>query len=422
MSTPTGVVTAVRWSELCPWLILVRAARAALFVRMILLATIGVWITQAGWSAIEGAFVGDRDDVPRLARLTDHATYPLATDDDDLELDLDVLRISRQPFAEVESSAWAGPLVRGWAWAIQPLVGLLDAVGWRSITALVLAGIWVMAAWAVVGGAMARTAALYLTRDELLGPVAALRAGVGGAASTFAAPAFCFAVILLFALLLAAAGFLMRLSLLAFLGAVLWPLALLVGVALTVFSLGLLLGWPFMWSTVAAERTDAFDAVSRGYAFVFQRPLHLAFFVLVATAIGVLAQTAVNVVALGAHEVTRAAVRAGMGDDANYVLYDGPLPINRPTLAPATVKMVRFWNATLVSLATAFPLAYLWPAAMGIYLLQRRLIDSTELGEVALDEAPPTEGVPSLTRDAATSVPAVQPAAPQPVPAPSPTP
>ena len=30
-----------------------------------------------------------------------------------------------------------------------------------------------------------------------------------------------------------------------------------------------------MWSTIAAERTDAFDAVSRGYAYAFQRPLHL---------------------------------------------------------------------------------------------------------------------------------------------------
>ena len=50
--------------------------------------------------------------------------------------------------------------------------------------------------------------------------------------------------------------------------------------------LGLLFGWPLMWATISAEGTDSFDALSRSYAYVFQRPLHYLFYALVAGVIG----------------------------------------------------------------------------------------------------------------------------------------
>jgi hypothetical protein len=44
---------------------------------------------------------------------------------------------------------------------------------------------------------------------------------------------------------------------------------------------------------------------------------------------------------------------------------------------------------------------------MGIYLLQRRLIDSTELGEVSLEEGAPESGLTPLVTDPTTGVPMV---------------
>ena len=73
---------------------------------------------------------------------------------------------------------------------------------------------------------------------------------------------------------------------------------------------------------------------------------------------------------------------------------------------------MRFWSGGLWAIAAAFPMAYLFPAATGIYLLLRRLIDSTELGEVALEEGEPEQGLPPLVTDPVTGVPKVQPAAP----------
>jgi hypothetical protein len=405
MSTQPGVVTAVRWSELCPWLLLVKALRVAVLVRVLLLAVAGVWATQWGWWAIEGALLPEG--VRPLTSITERAGPPGAG-----------IQIEIQPYDVVRENVWLGPFVHGWAWLIQPLTHLPFSPSWGVAFCFTLEGVWVMAVWALFGGAIARIAALYLTRGEMLGPFAALKAATLKWPSTFFAPSFCFAILSVFALLLIFVGLLIRVGFLALLMGLVWPIVIVLGVVGAVLAIGLLLGWPFMWSTVAAERSDAFDAVSRGYAFAFQRPLHLAFFVAVATLLGVLAQAALNVMAEASLSAVRAGVRVGAGDQAASQLLRGPelIPEAQPHgLAAGGSKLIRFWNGALASVATSFPVAYLWPAAMGIYLLLRRLIDSTELGEVAFDEGPPSRGLPPLHRDPATGVPTTKSPAAAPV-------
>jgi hypothetical protein len=424
MSTTPGVVTAVRWTELFPWLILVRAARVALFIRVIVLAAAGVLLTQAGWSAIEGAMLPSEGVAP-LARLTEPVT-PL-------------MPPQFLGYEAIDKYEWAGPLVRGWAWAIQPLTRLAHAEGLGAGAAFLLAGVWVMVVWALVGGAIARIAAIYLARGELIGPVAALQSSAQSWISTFSAPAFSFGVIAMFVVLLVCVGFLIRLTILAFLAALLWPVALVVGIAIAIFSIGLAVGWPLMWATTATERTDSFDAVSRGYAYVYQRPLHLVCFVAAATGLGLLAQAAVSLVVDASLAATRGAVEVGAGEEyaaqlfyPTAVVTPAPLPAvaaipgvgatppadaaeaaaaeGPGMLARAAGKSIRFWSAALASLAAAFPMAYLFPSAVGIYMLLRRLIDSTEMTEVTLEESEPEQGLPPLASDPVTGVPMMRPA------------
>jgi hypothetical protein len=399
MSTQPGVVTAVRWSELCPWLLLIKALRVTVLVRVLLLAVAGMWVTQWGWWTIEGAFLPDGE--RPLTSITEPAGSPGVG-----------IQIDIQPYNVMRENVWLGPLVHGWAWLIQPLTNLPFATSGGAAFCFALEGVWVMAVWALFGGAIARIAALYLTRGEMLGPFAALKAATVKWPSTFAAPSFCFAILSVFALLLIFVGLLIRVGFLAFLAGLVWPMVIALGVVVAVLAIGLLLGWPFMWSTVAAERSDAFDAVSRGYAFAFQRPLHLAFFVAVATLLGVLAQAAVNVVVEGSLQTIHSAMRLGAGDENEALLLrDAQVPLEQRArgFAGAGGRLMRFWNEALESVARSFPVAYLWPAAMGIYLLLRRLIDSTELGEVAFDEGPPSRGLPPLHRDPTTGVPTTKP-------------
>ncbi|HYO23787.1 MAG TPA: hypothetical protein VEQ85_02460 [Lacipirellulaceae bacterium] len=408
MSTLPGVVTAVRWTELCPWLLLVRAARAALLVRVLVLAALGVWATQWGWRAIERAVLdeapSDGVQVAALARLSNNPPAPLLADSPGMPA------AAVEPFELVDDRPWAGPLVRGWAWALQPLTRLAAAPTPRAAVAFTLAGIWVMAVWALAGGAIGRIAALYLARGEMLGPLAALRAAASKWFSTMGAPAICFGALAALVAMLVVVGFVIRANVLALLAGLAWPAVIVLAVAIALLALGLLVGWPLMWSTVAAERSDAFDAISRGYGFTYQRPLHLVFFILVATVLGLLAQTLVTLLVEGALQSIEWGVRAGAGEEqAAMLLYDGPRPDGGSpgALNNAASGLIRFWNAALASLATAFPMAYLWPAAMAIYLLLRRLIDSTELGEVQFDEGPAGHGLPPLVKSPTTGIPAV---------------
>ena len=61
MSHLRSTVAAISWTAIFPWLILVRAARVALMVRVILLAVVGVALTQGGWAIIDGLTI-PRDD------------------------------------------------------------------------------------------------------------------------------------------------------------------------------------------------------------------------------------------------------------------------------------------------------------------------------------------------------------------------
>jgi hypothetical protein len=292
---------------------------------------------------------------------------------------------------------------------------MFRAGSFRRWFGLLLDGAWTIAVWALFGGAIARIAALYLARGETIGPIAALKSAAFRWPSTAGAPTFGLIALFIVALPLMFAGLMMRLDFLAIVLALVWFLLILLGLAVAIVGIGLAFGWPLMASTVAVERTDAFDGISRGYAYVYQRPLHLVFYIAVAGLLGLLAQTAVNLIVDSTLDATKWAVSTGAGAERIAELYrDYPADddsMGQPELRAA--RIIRFWNRGFASIAASFPMAYLWPAAVGIYLLMRRHIDSTDVGEITFDEGDPERGLPTLVSNPATGVPRVaEPATP----------
>src|SRR5262249_40031106 len=147
---------------------------------------------------------------------------------------------------------------------------------------LLLCGLWAVAVWALFGGAITRIAAMKLGREESVSTVEALRFARKKWASYFAAPLFPMLGVLLALIPMALAGLLLRLPVATFLLGLFWPLMLIGGVIMAIFLLGLLFGWPLMWSTISTEGNDSFDALSRSYSYVFQRPLQYLFYAAVA--------------------------------------------------------------------------------------------------------------------------------------------
>ncbi len=378
LAHPDGVLHEIRWKEICPWLILVKALRVTLLIRVLVLATIGVMLTQWGDAAIDRVFPGE---MSSLSRTTKTAIASQFTQFNPV--------IDQQPKGDTLLRPQTGAFLQGWRWVTKPFWLLANReLAWQSSLILLLHGFWTIVVWAVFGGAIARIAALYLTRDETLGPLVALRDAATVWLGTTGAPLITLLAAIGLAVPLVLLGTLLRLNSLAVVAGLLWCFVLAWGLMLAVVLVGLFFGWPLMWSCLGVERSDAFDGVSRCYAYVYQRPLQLAFYVLVAMLLAFLGEAVVYVFASATVALSEWALSWGTG---NARLAD-LLSVDSSLLAS---RAINGWKWGLESLVAAYPLACLWPMAVGIYLLLRRHVDGTEMDEVTL-----SDGLRSLpTRD-----------------------
>jgi hypothetical protein len=164
---------------------------------------------------------------------------------------------------------------------------------------------------AFFGPAICRTVAVQSARGESL----PLRRSVGFACEKYGASVsavlFPIAVVLGVAVLLWAGGLVTAIPFLGpILAGVTYGLALLAGLAIALALLGLVLGGHLLWPTIAVEASDMFDSVSRAMGYLGTRAWNLAFYALVLLLYGGVAFGMMRVVALlllkSAHSVTDA--------------------------------------------------------------------------------------------------------------------
>jgi hypothetical protein len=200
-----------------------------------------------------------------------------------------------------------------------------------------------------------------------------------------------------------------------------------------------LVGWPLMWSTVSVEGTDAFDALSRSYAYVYHRPWRLLWYVLFAFFLAVVSMFVVKAFASSTIALGNWSIDWGLDDETmrtvvaprpatppagatvNVAPTAGDLtstdipdvaPNDNPEELPATSTLrgarhiLDFWKAVVALLVAGYQAGFLWVAAVGIYLLLRRDIDGVQTAEVFVDHAE-EYGMPPLAEDAASGVPEV---------------
>lgn len=397
MSQSPGSIYEIRWRELFPWLILVKALRASLFIRVLVIAWLGVLVTQGGWFFIEGTF-SDPADLPRIAsveRPPDNSSPTLV-----LALSSDGETFFRTTtdaeFRGTGITRWLwrhlgqhemGPLVEGWSWLAIPFVRILrlDTSFWQAFQ-LFLCGVWAIGVWALAGGAISRIAARYLSREEILDPLAALKSAATKWTATAGAPLVGLLFAAMIAFPLALMGLLVRLDFFALIAGVLWGLYLVWGILLAVVLIALWFGWPLAWAAIGVERSDAFDAASRATAYVYQKPLRLGFYVIVASLLGIFGHLVVVGFATAGSALTDWAVSWGAGSERTAALVNTPLSEDNPALSTGSAitgaRAIHFWKNMLASFSDSYPMALLWTASTGIYLLLRHHVDSTEMDEI----------------------------------------
>ncbi len=252
-------------------------------------------------------------------------------------------------------------------------------------TGIVLLGL--VGAWGVFGGAVCRGVALESSAGLHLSGRAALRFGLtrgwSAAGAVALAPALVFVGLLLVGLAGAAT---MAFPGVDILGAALFGVAIVAGLAAAVLIVVFALALPMIAAAVAAEDDDAFDALQRALGYAVARPLTLLGYLLLALVQGVVATGLVWW--LGSLAVWLAAsaislVSAIVGGGAWRVIGEGMDPfVTDPSFAG---RIVAGWAALPIAVALGFAVSYVHAAGTVVYLNLRRLVDGQDVEEVRVE-------------------------------------
>lgn len=294
----------------------------------------------------------------------------------------------------------------------------------------VLWGLPVLAIWALFGGAVCRMAALNVARDERPAPRAALAFAGRKLLSFFAAPLMPIGLVLAPGIVLAVGGLLMSIPGIGEIaGGLLMGLPLAAGLLMAAVAIGGLAGAPLMWPTIAVEGQDGFDAISRGYSYVFAKPWRAAFYAAVLTVYGAIVYLLVRFFVLLAMKSARLFLGAGMSfldrpatgsAEASKIDVLWPAPTWGQLLGERVsfgaqnwesggAFLIGLWLSILVALLCAFAASFFLSGSTIIYYLLRREVDATDIEEVYLESEEEEE---AMGLPAAAGEPGGQPAAP----------
>ncbi len=392
----------IAWGEVFPWLALFRSFRMAIDVRVLLPAAAGVLLTFAGWALLGIVFFDDDRTIDWIAEYQHNPFATIAATVPDRPGA--VPPVSRIEFDGFVPAAWraSDPFFGSWALLSRPLVEVFSPeASVRSVVCVALCGLWVLAVWSLFGAMITRMAVVQFAVDERVGLMPALRFAATKWPSYFFAPLLPLAGIVLCAIGVFIPTLLGNLNLGLVLIGLAWPVALILGFIMAVLLLGLLFGWPLMAATISAEGSDSFDALSRSYAYVFQRPLHYLFYALVAAGFGAAGWLLVANFTAGVVSMTHWAASWALAPARMDVLAGGPNELGE--IAGIGFALIAFWVGCLKLLAVGFLFGYFFSAAGCIYLLLRRAVDATEMDEVYqdADATEPAYGLPPIQNDEA---------------------
>lgn len=405
MSSQRTVVREIAWLEIFPWLLLVRAVGIAMRVRLLVLASLAVLLTIGGWGLLAWAFSGADHEPPLMDAEIFYESSPwqkyLLPPHPDPLRGLRPLALKEEVFSPPQMGRFPdSPLHAGWWELSAPFRQLFDwQITFTGLAFLLLAGIWVTAVWAFFGSAITRMAAMQVAREQQIG----WRAAIGHASSKwtacFTAPWLPLIGVLLVTIPTALIGLLLRLDVGALLVAIIWPVLLVGGLLMAIFLLGLFFGWPLLWAAVSTESSDSFDALSRAYSYVYQRPYHYLFYAAVATFLGVLGGLLVHYFASAVLHLALWALSWGCGNARlTDVLFVDP---NVSSVRNAAAWLFWFWSGFVPLVALGFVYSYFWTAVTTMYLLLRYHVDGTEIDEIYVDEPTEPQPLPTLVTDPA---------------------
>ena len=405
-----GTIRRIDWQELCPAVLLPQAVSIATTFRVLWVASFGVlltlslglWLNEMTSRQAEAQYVSEFDNRRALYEARGESHLFGIHDGIDLGdqkrqmlrnlVPLDEITESIQPkmpFTGLDENRIAIPtpetLLLPWktmSGSLYRLFSLQNAVslGW-------FLGVFLI--WGLCGAVITRTAATQITigqysRWSQLKSFLRWRLR-----SYFAAVLIPVAGLLLCAIAVKIAGWLLMVPVVNLFVAVLFPLVLFLGFCFAILGVGLLFGWPLAFAAVSVDGSDGFDAVSRSYSYVYQRPLQYLVYVVLGIMIGLIGYFFIAWFV----DLTLVLV-AGWG---NAPLTD--FMRGRPETWDGWI--LSFWCWCFRMVKVGFLFGYFWVCSTIIYVILRRSVDGTPIDEIRFppNDQPGVQKVPDLKTD-----------------------
>ncbi len=410
MTEQPVIVQKISWINLCPWILIFKTFSIASGTGVLVFALMGVLLSPLGWIVSENFFLEEVNN--RNAKLTEivetngspyRSVFAQASSPDSVSLENSVLALTgpQLVFRQIE---------RPFEYIFSSELSLQD------LAYFVFGGIWTVLVWSFAGLAIVRISLLRLTRNERVGIDDGLAFAKGNWKTTVGAIGIPLLAVLLLCVPGALIGLLMNFEFGAFIAAGLWVFVLVFGGLAALLLLGLMFGWPLMVASVGCEGQNSFDAMTRGYAYTFQRPFHYAFYAFVAILVGSFAWLVIGGLTQGVVDMSgwSASWGANISNPDRFDQIVAGVDGAGDELSrwgQTGHSIIHFFNATLKTLAAAFLYGLFWSMASAIYLVLRFDVDETEMDEIFLMDEKRTYQLPPLKTDS-NGIPQVQKATP----------
>lgn len=261
-----------------------------------------------------------------------------------------------------------------------------------------------LAALSVAGGAICRIAALQFAGVERPGLRDAVRFGLRKFTAFFTAPLAPMMIILVIGatiILLGAWGNIPYVGELT--AGLLLPLAFAIAAIITIMAIGVLGGFSLMFPTIAYEDSDCFDAISRSFSYVYNKPWRMSLYMIIAFVYGAVCYLFVRFFSFLVLWTTYTFLQLGFAQQNKklHAIWAEPafrdffglgvaVPNNWSTSISSA--LIYFWVLVVLGLVVSFVISFYFSASTIIYALMRNRVDLIAVEDVYVYPAQqPTE-------------------------------
>lgn len=322
-----------RWSRTFHWLQMCRAFRLALDLRKLLLLIIGIGLMDFGNYSAAILFPVERPhrDARVTTILTRYEDDFVCWNSGEFATNMTAAEVVRDfpvhPGDTLLQAASNWPIVlRPFREFVEPAAQLISHDhSLMGDLGAVFRLLWSIMLWSIFAGAVTRMAAVEFANDERSKVFAALRFSVTRFPAYMVALLVPVAVVLLLWLIGFVGGLIGRIGGIGEVAvALMYPVGMVLSLIMTLIVMGMAIGWPLIIAAVSTDDTDGFDAFSRAFSHIYNRPWNYLWNSVVALTygsavilfIGMFGTLVVHLTDLSVGSGTGSARMAGMKADA----------------------------------------------------------------------------------------------------------